>query len=161
GEEMTKRWHQVLTARAARVTAAVTLGTAVVSLAAASPSAAVAAPRADSAATASQHGATSPGPASPAGSLPTNVKRACPSPPPTGKAACLVLKRTDITGRIGAYPAAATPSGYGPGDFANAYKLPGGSAGQGETVALVDAFDDPNAAADLAVYRQQYGLPAC
>ncbi len=29
------------------------------------------------------------------------------------------------------------------------------------TVAIVDAFNDPNAAADLAVYRSQFGLPAC
>ena len=28
-------------------------------------------------------------------------------------------------------------------------------------MAVVDAYDDPNAAADLAVYRAQYGLPAC
>jgi subtilase family serine protease len=28
-------------------------------------------------------------------------------------------------------------------------------------VAIVDAFDDPNAEADLAVYRSAYGLPAC
>ncbi|HEY3605853.1 MAG TPA: putative Ig domain-containing protein, partial [Pseudonocardiaceae bacterium] len=30
-----------------------------------------------------------------------------------------------------------------------------------QTVAVVDAFDYPSAAADLAVYRAQYGLPAC
>jgi hypothetical protein len=28
-------------------------------------------------------------------------------------------------------------------------------------VAVVDAYNDPNIAADLATYRQQYGLPAC
>jgi subtilase family serine protease len=28
-------------------------------------------------------------------------------------------------------------------------------------VAIVDAYDDPNAQADLAIYREQYGLPAC
>src|SRR5205085_8658244 len=27
--------------------------------------------------------------------------------------------------------------------------------------AIVDAFDDPNAEGDLAVYRSQFGLPAC
>ena len=30
-----------------------------------------------------------------------------------------------------------------------------------QTVALVDAHDDPNAETDLAVYRAQFGLPAC
>jgi len=29
------------------------------------------------------------------------------------------------------------------------------------TVAIVDAYDDPKAASDLAVYRKQFGLPAC
>jgi len=29
------------------------------------------------------------------------------------------------------------------------------------TVAIVDAYDDPNAAADLSTYRQEYGLPSC
>ena len=28
-------------------------------------------------------------------------------------------------------------------------------------MAIVDAFDDPNAESDLAVYRSQYGLSAC
>src|SRR5207245_3122924 len=35
------------------------------------------------------------------------------------------------------------------------------SAGNGQTVAIVDAYDDPNAASDLNVYRSQFGLPAC
>jgi subtilase family serine protease len=56
--------------------------------------------------------------------------------------------------------AAATPSGYGPADIASAYKLPTAS-GTGQTVAIVDAYNDPNAEADLAVYRSQYGLSAC
>ena len=46
-------------------------------------------------------------------------------------------------------------------DLQSAYKLPSGTAGAGATVAIVDAYDDPTAAADLAVYRQRYGLPAC
>ncbi len=33
--------------------------------------------------------------------------------------------------------------------------------GAGDTVALVEAFDDPTAASDLATYRSYYGLPAC
>jgi subtilase family serine protease len=54
----------------------------------------------------------------------------------------------------------ATPSGYGPSDLRSAYNIPAGG-GAGQTVAIVDAYNDPNAAADLAVYRSQYGLPAC
>ena len=53
-----------------------------------------------------------------------------------------------------------TSVGYVPSQLRSAYDLTtGGSAS--ETVAVVDAYDDPNAAADLAVYRNAYGLPAC
>jgi len=55
----------------------------------------------------------------------------------------------------------ATPAGLGPADLQGAYKLPSGSAGGGATVAIIDAFDNPKAEADLAVYRSQFGLPAC
>jgi subtilase family serine protease len=55
----------------------------------------------------------------------------------------------------------AAPSGYGPSSIQSAYKLPSGTAGSGETVAIVDAYKDPTAAADLAVYRSKYGLSAC
>ena len=55
---------------------------------------------------------------------------------------------------------AATVSGYGPSDLASAYKLPT-NLGSGETVAIVDAYDDPNAESDLATYRSQFGLPPC
>jgi hypothetical protein len=52
------------------------------------------------------------------------------------------------------------PSGYGPADIQSAYNLAGTSAG-GKTVAIVDAYNDPNAEKDLGVYRSHYGLPAC
>jgi subtilase family serine protease len=60
-----------------------------------------------------------------------------------------------------ANPAATTgPTGLNPADLASAYKL-NTAAGAGQTVAIVDAFDDPNAESDLAVYRSQFGLPPC
>ena len=34
------------------------------------------------------------------------------------------------------------------------------SDGAGQIVAIVDAYDDPNAASDLAYYRSYFGLPA-
>jgi subtilase family serine protease len=78
--------------------------------------------------------------------------------------ACLALARTDVTEpsalRAHAVSPNATPSGYGPSDLASAYSLPSGG-GSGATVAIVDAYDDPNAESDLATYRSQYGLPAC
>ena len=52
-------------------------------------------------------------------------------------------------------------SGMSPCQLAAAYRLPSTVAGSGRTVAIVDAFDDPNAEADLAHYRAEYGLPPC
>ena len=44
-----------------------------------------------------------------------------------------------------------------------AYDLTSLSAarGAGDTVAVIDAYDDPGAASDLAIFRAQMGLPAC
>lgn len=61
----------------------------------------------------------------------------------------------------GVKPNASSPSGYNPADLQSAYKLPSASAGSGQTVAIVDAYNDPNAESDLAVYRSKFGLPAC
>ena len=57
----------------------------------------------------------------------------------------------------------AAPAGYGPADLQSAYGLTAQSAsgGVGQTIAIVDAYNDPNAATDLAVYRSQFGLPPC
>jgi hypothetical protein len=46
-------------------------------------------------------------------------------------------------------------------DLQAAYKLPSGLLGGRQTIAIVDAYDDPNAATDLAVYRTANHLPAC
>ncbi len=53
-----------------------------------------------------------------------------------------------------------TVRGYGPADIQSAYKLAGATSG-GRTVAIVDAYDDPNAESDLAAYRSHFGLPPC
>jgi hypothetical protein len=55
---------------------------------------------------------------------------------------------------------AKAPSGFGAQDVQSAYVLPT-TGGGGKLIAAVDAYDYPNAEADLAVYRAQYGLPAC
>jgi subtilase family serine protease len=65
------------------------------------------------------------------------------------------------TNANGVKPNASSPSGFNPADLQSAYNLPSASAGSGQTVAIVDAYDDPNAESDLAVYRSQFGLPAC
>jgi subtilase family serine protease len=62
--------------------------------------------------------------------------------------------RTDL-GRL------TSPAGYGPSDLQATYKLPSSSTGSGQTVAIVDAYDDPNAEADLGVYRSTFGLGSC
>ncbi|WP_103887177.1 Kelch repeat-containing protein [Actinacidiphila yanglinensis] len=82
----------------------------------------------------------------------------CGTPQP-GDFACFALRRTDVSAARGARVATA-PAGYGPGDLQSAYNLPAGG-GAGRTVAIVDAYDDPAAEADLAAYRAQFGLPAC
>ena len=89
-----------------------------------------------------------------------DYKAACPTRAAHGHAACLALFRTNVASHKGANPF-VTPSGYGPSQLQTAYSLPSSTAGSGATVALVDAYDDPNAESDLAVYRSQYGLPAC
>ncbi len=51
--------------------------------------------------------------------------------------------------------------GFAPQDLESAYKLPAMTGGEGQTVAIVDADDDPDAQADLKVYRSTYNLPPC
>jgi Subtilase family len=51
--------------------------------------------------------------------------------------------------------------GYSPENLRAAYDLPSTSGGFRETVAIVDAYDDPDAESDLKVYRSEYDLPAC
>jgi len=76
-----------------------------------------------------------------------------------GFARCQAWLRTDIQREI----QPDTPGGYAPSDLQTAYGLIAASKndGDGQTVAIVDAYDDPNAASDLSVYRSRYGLPAC
>jgi len=94
--------------------------------------------------------------------LPANAMRVCPHVAQPGVAWCHALLRTDIHGnKKPGGGGGGTPAGYGPADLQSAYQLPSATAGSGQTVAIVDAYDDPNAANDLGVYRAQYGLPAC
>lgn len=89
--------------------------------------------------------------------------RSCAAPAP-GYAACFALVRTDLaTPSAAGSAAAATPSGYGPADLQSAYALANASAtaGVGQTIAIVDAYDAVTAEADLGVYRSTYGLPPC
>jgi len=79
-----------------------------------------------------------------------------------GHAACLSLVRTNVTPHRRAAHPNAIPAGvgYGPADLQSAYSLPSSTAGAGQTVAVVDAFSNPDIASDLAAYRSAAGLPA-
>lgn len=80
-----------------------------------------------------------------------------------GRARCLAQVRTDrrvrAVNRL-ANAGATAPQGYGPRDLASAYRVPS-TGGKGQTVAVVLAYDNPNAERDLARYRATYGLPPC
>ncbi|MBV9291611.1 MAG: hypothetical protein JO222_04110, partial [Frankiales bacterium] len=75
------------------------------------------------------------------------------------RARCFAVRLDRV--RRGRVRHAAAPLGLTPADLVSAYSLPAAPAGAGQIVAIVDAYDDPSAEADLAVYRQQFGLPAC
>ncbi|HYY03427.1 MAG TPA: S53 family peptidase [Gaiellaceae bacterium] len=82
----------------------------------------------------------------------------CPAPA-FGAAHCHALVVTDAHGN----PLAATsPSGLSPATIKSVYSYTTSpTAGAAQTIAIVDAYDDPNAESDLAVFNSQYGLPAC
>jgi subtilase family serine protease len=88
------------------------------------------------------------------------VRAASPAcgPVPAGMARCLGLF-LHSPARRAATPGGG-PAGLAPADLRAAYNLLATSA-HGRTVAIVDAYDDPNAEADLAVYRSTFGLPPC
>lgn len=94
-------------------------------------------------------GRTEPhGPSSP---LPGRSQQVC-GPTKPGRTHCDAV-RFWITGQ---------GQGYTPLDLQVAYDLPSSDPrGITTTVGIVDAYDDPNAEADMATYRAKFGLPAC
>ncbi len=108
-----------------------------------------------------------------------HTQRVCGTPPP-GSARCMAMRLvpssppapgTAAASAAGAQGAGANPAvtykhpfaGYlTPEELHAAYSLPTDTpASPLQTVAVVDAFDDPTAEADLAVYDEQFGLPPC
>jgi subtilase family serine protease len=93
-------------------------------------------------------------------------ERACAVNLTPGVMSCMVLIRDGIKQRtesaIG-HDSAPVGDGYGPSSLQSAYNLTSASAsgGAGESVAVVDAYNDPNAVSDVATYRSAWGLPAC
>jgi subtilase family serine protease len=73
---------------------------------------------------------------------------------------CHVLSGAGPQG-LPAGTAAASLPGLHPADLQSAYALQSASAGSGQTIGIVVAYDDPSLEADLGVYRAKFGLPAC
>ena len=98
-----------------------------------------------------------------AGSMP-GVRQACSTPSQPGEMACMALIVSTVRGggdRADVSPPAG--SSYDPSQLQDAYGLASAASkpADGETIAIVDAYNDPSASADLAAYRSAYGLPAC
>ena len=105
------------------------------------------------------------------------VRPACSTPRP-GSAACLALQLVPVSAEaqrhthpIGmvrraaeAHPAVPSPKtgqlGLRPQDLHSAYSLPTTAPAE-QTIALIDAYNDPTAEADLKTYSEEFGLPAC
>src|SRR5438132_3338986 len=85
--------------------------------------------------------------------------RAVCTPGPAGTARCHAHV---VTGADGVTPRASSsyPTGaYGPAQLQGAYGLPSATAGTGQTVAIVDAYAEPNVVSDVNKYRLGVGLP--
>jgi Putative Ig domain len=96
-----------------------------------------------------------------AGPAHPDFRHACPAAA-GGWARCGALVETNVATFEG-MATDASVAGYSPSQLQSAYglTLAAGAAGKGETVAVVDAYNDPDAAANLNAYRGHYGLPAC
>jgi len=81
----------------------------------------------------------------------------CDHPDRPHAARCFAKVRTDASGQAAAFD---TPQGFGPVDLASAYDIPA-TGTLPATIAIVDAYDNPEAEADLGFYRDTFGLPAC
>ena len=101
------------------------------------------------------------------GEIDVNV---CSDATAPGVAHCLARVRTEpgVRDHQPGRPGQVTPAGaygnggaYDPAYLQSAYNAPSASRGVGQTVAIVDAYDSPSAAADLTTYRAHFNLPAC
>jgi len=95
----------------------------------------------------------------------TQVRRATPpDPPDLPDLPDVQASAPAAAAQADTEPAAAPlPQSGTPAFIQQAYDLTylSETAGANATVGIVDAYDDPTAASDLATYRSEYGLPAC
>lgn len=98
------------------------------------------------------------------GQAPTSdsrLHRACDRQLPARHVRCFAVWRGSGQDTLMTSAAVTPPRhGYGPADIASAYQLDT-TLGAGQTIAIVDAYDNPNAESDLAAYRAAWGLPPC
>ena len=94
----------------------------------------------------------------------TEPYRACPMPAPGSyeceeivEPAAYVHARAVAGEILPAEEGTGELGGWSPENLKSAYKLPA-TGGKGETVAIVDAFNYPDAEADLKVFREHYKL---
>jgi hypothetical protein len=99
----------------------------------------------------------------PAPALPAGISQGCATPAQAGQMQCDVLVNTKARPHAAITPNAIPPgSGYTPAQLQAAYGLAlAAAASNTGTVAIVDAYNDPNAAKDLTQYRKDAGLPIC
>jgi subtilase family serine protease len=104
------------------------------------------------------------GPSAPPARQPAAGMRAACAPARPGFARCYALWGPQATVNraiaAGVTGAAATPKGWGAKNLESAYKLPV-SRHPHQTVAVTIAYHTPHLAHYLAIYRKEYGLPAC
>ncbi len=108
----------------------------------------------------------------PRGTHYAKIRRVCPTPKP-GDATCLALARVPVAsaaaGEPGVRPYTATrgalesgpAGGLTPEELAMAYGYNPAAGGSGQTIALVDAYDDPKIESDLATFDTEYGIAQC
>jgi hypothetical protein len=108
-------------------------------------------------------------PATPAVTRYATVRQICPAAR-RGDATCLALALVPASAvapgarsyQRGAGSLSSGPAGgLTPTDLASAYAYVPTLGGSGQTVAVVDAFDDPKLEEDLAAFDAHYGLPGC
>src|ERR1700675_2064600 len=111
--------------------------------------------------TAALGSATAQASAAMAASSSYSVPRACRVPPP-GAAACTAVRLASVARAASPFASPAAAQFLTPQALHTAYSLPVQTPySSTQTVAVIDAFDDPTAEADLGVYDETYGLPAC
>jgi hypothetical protein len=100
------------------------------------------------------------------------VEHVC-APPAPGDATCFALVREPVSPADAAQPGvkpyaigdgaskSGPAGGLTPAELASSYGYDSSAGGAGQTVAIVDAYDDPAIEADLANFDTQYGLASC